>query len=169
MKRDYFYSTERIGFSHWSEDDLPLAVLLWGDPLVSRYICASGVFTKDEVISRLNTQLADMPLGYWPIFSLESGEFIGCCGLRKYPSDPSALELGFHLRPAFWGQGFASEAAGAAIDMAFSRFGASWIFAGHNPKNTASRAVLDKLGFKYIRDEFYPPTGLMHPSYQLKP
>jgi len=41
------------------------------------------------------------------------------------------------------------------------------LFAGHNPNNTASQKVLSKLGFKYIGDEFYKPTGLYHPSYQL--
>ncbi len=42
------------------------------------------------------------------------------------------------------------------------------LFAGHNPHNTESAKVLRKLGFHYIGDEFYEPTGLYHPSYELK-
>jgi len=43
---------------------------------------------------------------------------------------------------------------------------ANGLFAGHNPNNTNSRKVLEKLGFTYVGDEFYEPTGLYHPSYK---
>ena len=42
------------------------------------------------------------------------------------------------------------------------------VFAGHNPHNTASPKLLEKLGFSPIGEEFYPPTGLYHPSYRLQ-
>ncbi|HUV51221.1 MAG TPA: GNAT family protein, partial [Anaerolineae bacterium] len=41
------------------------------------------------------------------------------------------------------------------------------LFAGHNPKNEASRHLLEKLGFRYSHDEYYAPTGLNHPSYMM--
>ena len=47
--------------------------------------------------------------------------------------------------------------------------GATALFAGHHPKNTASRALLLRLGFVYDHDAFYPPTGLYHPSYFYRP
>lgn len=50
------------------------------------------------------------------------------------------------------------------IAHAFDVFGARALFAGCNPDNTASRALLEKLGFGYTHDEFYSPTGLYHPS-----
>ena len=42
------------------------------------------------------------------------------------------------------------------------------LFAGHNPENTVSRHLLQKLGFRYTHDEFYAPTGLQHPSYMME-
>ena len=39
MERFSFMETQRIIFSYWNSDDLPLARLLWGDPQVTRYIC----------------------------------------------------------------------------------------------------------------------------------
>lgn len=39
---------------------------------------------------------------------------------------------------------------------------------GHHPCNTASTALLHKLGFEYIKDEYYESTGLYHPNYKLK-
>ena len=95
------------------------------------------------------------------------GSFVGCAGLR--PRDPARkiYELGFHLCVAAWGAGYATEAARAVLDLAFGALGATELFAGHHPKNAASRRVLAKVGFVHTHDELYPPTGLLHPSYRL--
>ncbi len=168
MDRIFFLKTGRLGFSEWTEEDLPLAELLWGDPEVSRYISARGGFTAEEIGSRLRLEIVngrDLGVQYWPVFLLEGGEFAGCCGLR--PRAAGVFELGFHLRPKFWGRGLASEAARAAAEYAFGVLGAVSLFAGHNPDNLASARVLKKLGFRLTGEEFYAPTGLMHPSYEL--
>lgn len=169
MKRKYFLKTERIGFSIWEKEDSQLAKLLWGNPEVTRFICASGQFSENDIINRLNQEISnnkEYKVQYWPIFELASNELIGCCGLRPYAENE--YEIGFHLRPEFWGKGCAKEAANAVIDYAFTVLKAKALFAGHNPNNIASRKVLNKLGFVYVRDEFYEPTGLLHPSYELK-
>ena len=49
MKREYYLTTERLGFSWWTGEDLELANGLWEDPQVCRYICAAGQFSDDEV------------------------------------------------------------------------------------------------------------------------
>jgi RimJ/RimL family protein N-acetyltransferase len=67
-----------------------------------------------------------------------------------------------------WRCGYASEAACAVIEYAFKKLKANGLFAGHNPRNEASRCLLEKLGFHYTHDEYYPPTGLNYPSYLLK-
>ena len=161
--------TKRIRFSKWTKEDVKLAALLWGNPEVTKYICASGIFTKDQIVERLNKEIENdkkYQVQYWPIFEMESNELIGCCGLRPY--DEKTFEIGFHLRPEFWGQGYVVEAARAVIEYAFTSLHAERLFAGHNPNNIASKKVLSKLHFKYIGDEFYEPTGLYHPSYELK-
>lgn len=53
------------------------------------------------------------------------------------------------------------------MGYAFNTLGVKGLFAGHNPANEASRRLLEKLGFRYTHDEYYPPTGLNHPSYRL--
>jgi len=168
MTREFFLKTHRIGFSKWSPEDGALATLLWGNPEVTRFICATGVFSPEDIAARLEKEIENeenFGVQYWPIFDLKSGELIGCCGLRPY--NETLYEIGFHLRPDFWRQGYAVEAANAAIDYAFKELHTDGLFAGHNPKNIASKHVLGKLGFQYIRDEFYAPTGLYHPSYEM--
>lgn len=169
MKRDFWLKTNRIGFSAWQHDDSKLAELLWGDPDVTRFICAKGHFSIDDIAKRLEKEIqndSEYGVQYWPIFELFSNELIGCCGLR--PHGENEYEIGFHLRPFFWGQGYAIEAARAVIDYAFTVLQAEGLFAGHNSQNTASKKVLTRLGFCYVGDEFYEPTGLYHPSYELK-
>lgn len=118
---------------------------------------------------RLKTEIdsqSQYGVQYWPVFDLSNGELIGCCGLR--PHDENQYELGFHLCPDYWHQGYAGEAAKAVIDYAFNCLHADRLFAGHHPVNTSSQKVLYKLGFKYTGKEFYAPTGLDHPSYVLE-
>ena len=169
--RSYHMETERLGFSRWGPEDLGLAILLWGDPEVTRYISATGGFTGDEIAARLDREMVNGRLynvQYWPVFICETQDFIGCCGLRPYDLPAGIYEFGVHLLPTAWGCGYAAEAGRAVIDHTFGPLNASDLFAGHNPGNAASRAMLIKLGFHYVRDEYYPPTGLHHPSYLYK-
>jgi RimJ/RimL family protein N-acetyltransferase len=144
---------------------------LWGDPQVTRLIDVRTPLTAEQVRERLDTEIANERfhrVQYWPIFSLEDESHVGCCGLR--PRDPrkGVYELGFHIRPALWRRGYAFEAAQAVVGYAFDALGANELVAGHNPENAASRRVLEKLGFEFVREEYYAPTGLNHPSYVLR-
>jgi RimJ/RimL family protein N-acetyltransferase len=166
--RDYFLTSERLGFTHWLPGDLPLAQGLWGNAEVTSLI--GGPFAAEEVEQRLNREIASIRadnVQYWPVFLLESDQHAGCAGLRPYRLDQQVYELGFHFRPEYWGLGLAQEAGRAVIAFAFEQLGASALFAGHHPDNAASARVLAHLGFQFTHDEFYPPTGLKHPSYLL--
>lgn len=90
-------------------------------------------------------------------------EHVGVAGLRAVEGCSRVYEMGVHLRPQFWGVGLATEACRAVIKHAFDAIGADALFAGHNPKNKASRKTILKLGFEYTHDEFYKPTGPTQP------
>ena len=49
---------------------------------------------------------------------------------------------------------------------AFEQLGLRGISAGHHPGNERSRRLITRLGFCYVGDVYYPPTGLLHPSYR---
>lgn len=167
----YFLTSDRLGFRRWAEDDLDLAHELWGDPEVMRLIDARGKLSRDRVKQRLVAEIntaAHCKVQYWPIFLIENDAFVGCCGLRPYDLSRGLYELGFHICSKHWRRGFASEAAHRVIAHAFDDLGVHGLFAGHNPKNDASRILLEKLGFRYTHAELYEPTGLHHPSYILR-
>lgn len=158
--RSYFLTTERLGFSGWAEDDLPLAMALWGDPKVTSLI--GGPFSVEQVGDRLSREVASgnaFGVQYWPMFLLDTSSdgdgFVGCAGLRPYRVEDRIYEIGFHLRPGYWGLGLAQEAARAVIGYAFGTLGVKGLFAGHHPSNEASRKLLEKLGFKFTHRELY--------------
>jgi RimJ/RimL family protein N-acetyltransferase len=165
----YFLRSPRLGFRRWREADLPLAMALWGDPAVTKYITARG-YTPREVQIRLELEIDDERMHgmqYWPFFLLATGEHVGCCGLRARPKEPDVPEFGVHVATQHWRQGYAFEAGSCVIDYAFGVRKVRAIFAGHSPGNDASRQLLSRLGFVYTHDEYYEPTGLQHPSYLL--
>ncbi len=129
-----------------------------------------GPFTPDEVKARLRREIQSMiahKVQYWPIFLLRNHDLAGCAGLRPYKLQEQVFEMGVHLRPDNWGQGLAQEAGRAVIAFAFESLGVKALFAGHHPANAGSRKLIEKLGFRFTHEEFYPPTGLNHPSYLL--
>lgn len=146
-------------------DDLPLAAAIWGDPRVTAKV--GGPFDAAHVVRRLAHEIATHDARgyqYWPIFA--GPAHVGCCGLKP-AADPRAVELGYYLRPEWWGQGLAAEAAASVVTFAFARLDLDAIVAGHHPENTASGRVLERLGFAFTHREVYPPTGLEHPNYRL--
>ncbi len=164
----YFLQSSRLGFRTWTDGDLALALALWGDPVVTQLI--GGPFSREQVAERLRLEQANQTafgVQYWPVFLLETGAHVGCCGLRPHRPAERIYEIGVHLRAGQWGHGYAREASIAIIRYGFTRLQASALFAGHNPRNDASRHLLQELGFRYTHEELYPPTGLMHPSYLL--
>ncbi len=167
---DYWMKTARLGFSRWTARALALAQRLWGNPSVTRYISRTGGFTDEEVVSRLQAEIDQQQahgLQYWPVFLQEGELFVGCCGLRPYPGEPDCAELGAHLLPQYWRQGLATEASRVVIAYAFQRLDLRALVAGHHPENRASERALLRLGFVRVGQEYYPPTGLDHPSYRI--
>jgi RimJ/RimL family protein N-acetyltransferase len=160
----FFLATNRLKFRCWTDDDLSLARTLWGDPRVTHFLSMTSA--DAAVTERLQREIArqkQFGLQYWPTFLIENDALVGCCGLQPYKD---IFELGFHLRPEFWGKGIALEAAHGVMKYGFYALGATELFAGHHPENMASKKVLEKLGFVYTGDAVYEGSGRMEPGYR---
>lgn len=164
----YFLETSRIGYRPWTVDDFILAKRLWGNPQVTQHISSKNELSDEEILNKLNIEIENLKkfgVQYWPIYSKDDGEFLGVCGLRPYKLFDGVFEMGVHLLPEYWNNGIGYEASKAMISYTFNTLNISSIFAGHNPQNQVSAILLKKLGFRFTHYEFYPPTGLNHPSY----
>ena len=90
--------------------------------------------------------------------TLKDGTFLGWCGLRYFP-ETKEVDLGYRFHRRFWGQGFATEAATAALKYGFENLGLQRIIAKAMPENTASLKVMQKLGMTFrglIKDPCEP-------------
>lgn len=166
--REKVLETDRLFFSIWKENDMKQAHELWGDSEVTKMITASGKMNEEEIKNRLAKEIENYKkfgIQYFPLYLKENKIFVGCCGLRPYNIEKNILEMGIHIKKEYWGKGIALEVCEKIIKYAFNILGASAVFAGHNPKNVASAHLIKKLGFTYLEDSYYPPTGLYHPSY----
>jgi RimJ/RimL family protein N-acetyltransferase len=164
---DHFRTTERIAFRTWTSEDLALAIAIWGDSEVTRFV--GGPFSEEQVQEKLNREtenLVQYGVQYWPIFLL-NGEHAECAGLRPARNSHLAFEMGHYLLPRYWGQGLAVETGRCIVEHAFRTLGAEQLVAAHHPANIGSGRVLEKLGFRFSHLELYPPTGLMHRCYTL--
>ena len=88
------------------------------------------------------------------VFLIEQNHLpLGMVGIDR--STPDAAELGYWLGIEYWGQGFGTEAARAAIDFFFEESEAEHLIAGARVANPASRNILEKCGFQWSGVELH--------------
>ncbi len=104
------------------------------------YTAADARFFLDQVVPNEPT---------WAITWKQTASLIGIIGLVPSPDGQSA-ELGYYLGRHHWGQGVATEAARAVIEVAFRSFGYRKLMAGYFADNVTSGRVLEKLGFVVV-------------------
>jgi len=80
----------------------------------------------------------------WAVETRQDGTVIGLCGF--FPSDAEEIELGYVATAALWGQGYATEAAGAAVDAALSE--GYQVYATIRPSNSRSLRVVHRAGLR---------------------
>lgn len=122
-------------------------------PGVLRYL-ESTPPTRDQVAERIADVIgrARPGLERCGITDLD-GTFVGWCGVwvsDHGPVEPLHVELGYRLRPEFWGLGIASEAASALVDRAFLLGDAEVVFARTMAVNDGSRGVMRRVGLTHV-------------------
>lgn len=95
-------------------------------------------------------------LGYWSIFAKESPDaLIGWILLIPYDAVGPEIDIGWRLRRAAWGRGYAAEAARPIVAHAFRTIGLARIVADIDPRNAGSIRVAEKIGMTSAGDGFY--------------
>ena len=162
--RGVVLETDRLVLRPWRVAEAALQRELWTerDPRVPphRRIDEDGKPTVADFEESIRTHQPSS-IGLLAVERKDAGDVIGYCGLiesgRAMAAEP---ELAFELLRRVWGQGYATEASWAVLDWARSS-GYERVWATVWDWNTASRRVLDKLGFtETARTEFDPVRGI---------
>ena len=134
------------------------------DPEVRRWL--AGTLTRaesDTQLERLQANIEAHGFGFWAVEAPGLAPFIGFVGLQRVPFDAPftpAVEIGWRLARAFWTQGFATEAARAALAHGFGPLDLTEIVAITVPDNHPSRRVMARIGMTRDPDGDFDHPGL---------
>lgn len=148
--------TPRMILVPLADEHLELEVVLDSDPEVMRYLDGRPR-TRAEVTEyhrkRMELGRRVDGLGYWVAFG-PGDDFIGVMMLPPITDEPAA-ELGYRLARQHWRQGYATEASRELLRHGFETAGLHRISAQTMTVNAGSRAVMAKVGLRYLRT-FFP-------------
>jgi ribosomal-protein-alanine N-acetyltransferase len=154
--------TERLVLRRWRDADREPFAALNADPEVTRYLPTSlDRAGSDALAARADARFDDDGVGLWAVEVVGGAPFIGFVGLASQPEGfpwSPGVEVGWRLARSAWGQGFATEAARAALADGFQRAGLAEAVSMTTVENRRSRAVMERLGF--TRD---PADDFPHP------
>lgn len=154
--------TDRLILRPWKESDLVPFAALNADSRVME--CFPSVKTFEESrqeYERICTHIREKGWGLWAAELKSTGQFIGFIGLHtvRYEAHfTPAVEIGWRLAHEFWGNGYATEGAKAALEYAFKHLQLDELVSLTFIKNIRSQSVMKKIGMKHDpKDDFDHP------------
>jgi RimJ/RimL family protein N-acetyltransferase len=157
----YPIRTARLAIRPWRSDELDVYHALRRDPSVTRYLYSEPL-SRDEAAAKLaGLQSTITEPGTGMVVAVEiaaTGAVVGDVNLFWTSDVHRQAEIGYVLLPVHHGHGYATEAASAMVDLAFAGLGAHRVTAQLDARNTASAAVLERLGMRHeahlVENEF---------------
>ena len=150
-------TTERLILRPFTLEDRQVLFTITNEPNIFQYFPTKTAWDMPKVERNINFQNAHWEkLGYGQlaITLRDSFQLIGWCGLEYLP-DTNETEVGYLLSGAFWGQGYATEAAKASVQFGVNKIGLKEIIGLTDPLNIASQRVLEKSGLTFTRRQVY--------------
>ena len=156
----FFLRTERMALRPFTADDTDRLVGLDSDPEVMRYINGGRPTPRNTVRTVQLPRFLHRHPGtgthdFWVAEAKDTRTFLGWFELRPLEDDsPAVVELGYRLRRAAWGHGYATEGSRALIHKGFTELGVERVTANTMAVNAGSRRVMEKSGLTYVRTFF---------------
>jgi RimJ/RimL family protein N-acetyltransferase len=141
-------TTERLLLRPFRESDVEPFCALMQDPEVVRFIGDHQVPTLEDCWRAIAASIGHWVLrgyGHWAAEIRGTGELIGSIGVHN-PAEWPGPEVAYTLGRRYWGHGYATEGARAAIDWAFRSTALDTLISLIDPANTASIAVALRIG-----------------------
>jgi RimJ/RimL family protein N-acetyltransferase len=158
--------TDRLALRRWRMEDREPFAAINADPEVMRFIGTGPMLGRglsDELLTRFEREWEVRGFGLWALSARDDPDerLLGFCGLTVpmfLPSVLPAVEVGWRMAREAWGQGYATEAAGAALAFGFEEHAIEEILAIVDPDNERSLRVCAKLGMSDRADRTHPAT-----------
>lgn len=148
MSDKIILETERLILREMNENDFSAIARTLQD--AKAMYAYEHAFSDEEVTDWINRQMKryeDDGFGLWAAVLKESGDIIGQCGITMQDWDGKRVpEVGYLFERAFWHKGFATEAAIACKEYAFTELGFEKVYTIIRDMNTASQNVAKRNG-----------------------
>lgn len=144
-------TTERLVLRELHVGDAEVLFALRSDPVVMEYVArplATSITEADEFIRNAHEGRANNDALVWGITLPGSDHLLGTIAFWRMMKEHHRAEIGYTLAPEHWGKGIVSEALAAVMDHGFRVLGLHSVEANTDPRNRASRRVLEKAGFR---------------------
>jgi len=141
-------ATARLRLRAFRAADLDAYAAMQANPEVMRHLVTGSTATRTQVWHTMASSLGQWALrgyGMWACERTADDVFIGSVGIFQ-PLDWPEPEIAYSLDRPFWGQGYATEAAGGARDWLFAHFPLARVASLIRPDNLASKRVAQRLG-----------------------
>lgn len=149
-----FIETERLLIRKWQlPRDLDDALAFFGDPETMRFI-PCGALNREQtqrLVARFVEKDEAQGFGIWPVVHKADHRVIGECGITAIPGHEPDIEIAWIFNKAYRGAGYATEAARAVMEFAFSELRIARLYALIDRANAPSIAVANRLGMRYDR------------------
>ena len=151
--------TERLILRPLVESDVDEIFAMRSDEDIMRFIREPrGRDESFDWIKLVSGRWHNDKLGFCAVIEKEANKFLGWCGIWRL-KETGEMEIGYAIDKAYWGKGFATEAAEKFMQYAFGELNAEKLVAVARPENMASRRVMEKLGMQFVKtDTFYEQT-----------
>ena len=155
--------TSQLVLRPWRDEDIADFAEMSADPVVMEYLLplSERGLSADTWVARKRAHWEEHGFGQWVVELPGEASFIGVVGLETVSYDAHftpAVEVAWRLVRAYWGRGYATEAAKAALDYGFGEVGLGEIVALTVPANQRSRRVMERLGMTQSpQDDFDHP------------
>lgn len=140
--------TQRLFLREMEQTDFPaLCKILQDEEVMYAYEHAFDDAEAQQWLDRQRGRYREDGFGLWAAVSRQTGEMIGQCGLTWQELDGrKVLEIGYLFQKAVWHCGYATEAATACKEYAFTRLQAQEVFSIIRDTNFASQRVAQRNG-----------------------
>ena len=161
--------TERLYLRQWQASDFAPFAEMNANPEVMKYFPKLLTTSMSNTIARkCQSLIDDNGWGFWAVSLKETDAFIGMVGLNHAHADmpfSPAVEIAWRLHNNYWGLGYATEAAQAALRFAFDILELSDVVAFTAVINKRSQLVMERLGMTNTQENFYHP--MLDPNHRL--
>lgn len=145
--------TPRLPLREWRDEDGDAFAAMFDDPKVMEFLLPNtGRAAIDGFIGRIKRHFAEHGFGPWAVEVPGVAPFIGYAGLMTPNFEAHftpAMEVGWRLARPYWGHGYATEGAKAALEAGFTRFGLQGIVSFTVPANRRSIHVMQRIGMTH--------------------